>query len=40
MTMVLKVFSTYYMHWNGYSGRSGGVCGRAAGDGTILLQCD
>jgi len=27
------------MHWNGYSGRVGGVGGRAAWDGAILLQC-
>ena len=27
------------MHWNGYSGRVGGVVGSAACDGAILLQC-
>ena len=27
------------MHWNGYSGRVGGVGGSAACDGAILLQC-
>ena len=27
------------MHWNGYSGRMGGVGGSAACDGVILLQC-
>lgn len=27
------------MHWRGYSGRVGGVGGRAACDGAILLQC-
>jgi len=28
------------MHWNGYSGRVGGVGGSAAWDGAVLLQCE
>ena len=28
-----------HMHWNGYSGRVGGVGDSAACDGAILFQC-
>ena len=37
MTLVVEVVCTYTL--DGYSGRVGGVSGRAAWDGAILLQC-